>query len=30
MTNSFQQVVGRAPISAAEFAHRHAAVFTPG
>jgi len=30
MTDSFQQLVGRPPISAAEFAHRHAAVFTPG
>ena len=29
MTDSFQQLVGRAPISAAEFAHRHADVFTP-
>jgi uncharacterized protein YbjT (DUF2867 family) len=29
MTDSFQQLVGRAPISAAEFARRHAAVFTP-
>jgi hypothetical protein len=29
MTDSFQQLVGRAPISAAEFAHRHAAEFTP-
>jgi hypothetical protein len=29
MTDSFQQVVGRAPISAAEFARRHADVFTP-
>ena len=30
MTDSFQQLVGRAPISAAEFARRHAATFTPG
>lgn len=30
MTDSFQQLVGRAPIAAAEFARRHAAVFTPG
>ncbi len=30
MTDSFRQLVGRAPISAAEFARRHAAVFTPG
>ena len=29
MTDSFQQLVGRAPISAAEFARRHAGVFTP-
>ena len=29
MTNSFQHLVGRAPISAAEFARRHADVFTP-
>ena len=29
MTDSFQQLVGRAPISAAEFARRHADVFTP-
>jgi hypothetical protein len=29
MTDSFQQLVGRAPISAAEFACRHAAAFTP-
>ena len=29
MTDSFQQLVGRAPISAAEFASRHAAAFTP-
>jgi uncharacterized protein YbjT (DUF2867 family) len=28
--DSFQQLVGRAPISAAEFARRHAAAFTPG
>ena len=28
MTDSFQQLVGRAPISAAEFARRHAAAFT--
>ena len=30
MTDSFQQLVGRAPISAAEFARRHTAAFTPG
>jgi uncharacterized protein YbjT (DUF2867 family) len=30
MTETFQQLVGRAPISAAEFARRHAAAFTPG
>jgi uncharacterized protein YbjT (DUF2867 family) len=29
MTDTFQRLVGRAPISAAEFAHRHAAAFTP-
>jgi uncharacterized protein YbjT (DUF2867 family) len=29
MTDSFQQLVGRAPISAAEFAHRHTAELTP-
>src|SRR5499427_7105840 len=29
MTDSFQQLAGRAPISAAEFARRHAAAFTP-
>ena len=29
MTDTFEQLVGRAPISAAEFAHRHAAAFTP-
>jgi len=29
MNDSFQQLVGRAPISAAEFARRHAAAFTP-
>jgi uncharacterized protein YbjT (DUF2867 family) len=29
LTDSFQQLVGRAPISAAEFARRHAATFTP-
>ena len=29
MTDSFQQLVGRAPISAAEFARRYAAAFTP-
>jgi uncharacterized protein YbjT (DUF2867 family) len=29
MTNTFQQLVGRAPISAAEFARRHAVAFTP-
>ena len=28
MTDNFQQLVGRAPISAAEFARRHAAAFT--
>jgi hypothetical protein len=28
MTDSFRQLVGRAPISAAEFAHRHATEFT--
>jgi uncharacterized protein YbjT (DUF2867 family) len=28
MTDTFQQLVGRAPISAAEFARRHAAAFT--
>jgi uncharacterized protein YbjT (DUF2867 family) len=30
MTDSFQQLVGRAPISAVEFARRHADVFTRG
>jgi len=30
MTDSFRQLVGRAPISAGEFARRHAAAFTPG
>jgi uncharacterized protein YbjT (DUF2867 family) len=30
MTDSFQQLVGRAPIAAAEFARRYAAAFTPG
>jgi uncharacterized protein YbjT (DUF2867 family) len=30
MTDSFQRLVGRAPISAAEFARRNAAAFTPG
>jgi uncharacterized protein YbjT (DUF2867 family) len=30
MTDSFQQLVGRPPIAAAEFAGRHSAVFTPG
>jgi uncharacterized protein YbjT (DUF2867 family) len=30
MTDSFQQLVGRAPISAAEFARRHAAAFRRG
>jgi uncharacterized protein YbjT (DUF2867 family) len=30
ITDSFEQLVGRAPISAAEFARRHAAAFTPG
>jgi hypothetical protein len=30
MTDSFQQLVGRAPISTAEFARRHAPAFTPG
>ena len=29
LTDSFQQLVGREPISAAEFARRHAAAFTP-
>ena len=29
MTDTFQQLVGRAPISAAEFARRHAATFAP-
>jgi len=29
MTDSFQRLVGRAPISAAEFARRHAAAFMP-
>ena len=29
MTDAFQRLVGRAPISAAEFVRRHAAVFTP-
>jgi hypothetical protein len=29
MNDSFQQLVGRAPISAAEFARRHAAAFAP-
>src|SRR5262249_50422706 len=29
MTDTFQKLVGRAPISAAEFVRRHAAVFTP-
>ena len=29
MTDTFQQLVGRAPISAAEFARRHASAFTP-
>ena len=29
MTDSFQQLVGHPPIAAAEFARRHAAVFTP-
>jgi uncharacterized protein YbjT (DUF2867 family) len=29
MTDSFQQLVGRPPISAREFARRHAAAFTP-
>jgi hypothetical protein len=29
MNNSFQQLVGRAPISAADFVRRHAAAFTP-
>lgn len=29
MTDSFEQLVGRPPISAAEFARRHAAAFTP-
>ena len=30
MTDAFQQLVGRPPISAFEFARRHAAAFTPG
>jgi len=30
MTDSFQHFAGRAPISAVEFARRHAAAFTPG
>jgi len=30
MTDTFQHLVGRAPISAAEFARRHAAAFSPG
>jgi uncharacterized protein YbjT (DUF2867 family) len=30
MTDSFKQLVGRAPISGAEFARRHAAAFRPG
>ena len=29
MTDSFQRLIGRAPMSAAEFARRHAAAFTP-
>jgi hypothetical protein len=29
MTDTFQQLVGRAPISAAEFARSYAAAFTP-
>jgi len=29
MTDTFQQLVGHAPISAAEFARRHAHAFTP-
>jgi hypothetical protein len=29
MTDAFQQLVGRAPIAAAEFARRHAGAFTP-
>ncbi|VVE41392.1 NmrA family NAD(P)-binding protein [Pandoraea anhela] len=29
MTHTFQQLVGRAPMSAAEFARRHAAAFAP-
>jgi len=29
MTDSFQQLVGRAPVSAFEFARRHVAAFTP-
>ena len=29
MTDTFQQLVGRAPISAAEFARRHAVTFAP-
>ena len=30
MTDSFQRLVGRAPISAIEFARSHAAALTPG
>jgi hypothetical protein len=30
MTDCFRQLVGRTPISAVEFARRHAAAFTPG
>jgi uncharacterized protein YbjT (DUF2867 family) len=30
LTDSFQQLVGRAPVSAAEFVRRHASAFTPG
>ena len=29
MTDAFQQLVGRAPISAAEFARRHVGTFSP-
>ena len=29
MTDTFQQLVGRAPMSAGEFARRHAAAFAP-
>jgi hypothetical protein len=30
MTDSFKELVGHAPMSAAEFARRHAVAFTPG